>query len=510
MNNEIFATDPDAPLEWNDIELVIVPAQHDVICPICLDWPVTPRLTKCGHFFCWPCILQYAAANSGAGSGNWRKCPICFESISVKQLKSVFFSQVQDYSTGGAGELVIPMTLLKGSLADHRAKPCNLEPLDEIVSLPQLSPFERISFVGREFVLTNVIEREAKELNDKLAMMDDSAEDRIFVELAISMVSDRRQVLASEAAFPSPPIMNNIPKRNPALPSSPNSTHFFHQASDGQPYFLCPLSIKMLKEHFGTYQAFPVNLAAIAVEIEMAVMTEELRKRYRYLNHLPLGCQFGLCEVDLTDIVSERVLKNFEGELTARAKNRKQKAHKEERLAAEAEKKALLSELSIHDESCSWRSSSPVQPGVATGIFLQNDYENFPFPPGSEVFSDSNSHLNYNAKANPQSTSSIPIKVAQAPTCKPAAGSFASIAASSFPSDGHNFTIIPIASSSSSNAFELSFDEISLPSTNTSDSASERTSSAPISASTAAASITIGTRKGKRLLLVSNVHRRRS
>lgn len=58
-------------------------------------------------------------------------------------------------------------------------------------------------------------------------------------------------------------------------------------------------------------------------------MTEDLRKRLRYLKHLPVTCQFEVVELDLSDYVSEDVLANFEKELCARAKRRLRREREE-------------------------------------------------------------------------------------------------------------------------------------------------------------------------------------
>jgi len=39
---------------------------------------ISPRVTKCGHIFCWPCLLQYLAFEK---THAWKKCPLCAESI---------------------------------------------------------------------------------------------------------------------------------------------------------------------------------------------------------------------------------------------------------------------------------------------------------------------------------------------------------------------------------------------------------------------------------------------
>jgi len=46
-------------------------------CPICLQHPTAAKMTRCGHIYCWACVLHYLAL----GEKTWRKCPICYESI---------------------------------------------------------------------------------------------------------------------------------------------------------------------------------------------------------------------------------------------------------------------------------------------------------------------------------------------------------------------------------------------------------------------------------------------
>lgn len=602
------------------MELVIVPAQHDVICPICLDTPVVPRLTKCGHFFCWPCILRYAAATSSvAGSGNWRKCPICFESISTRQLKSVFFSQVEDYTSAGQrlADVGIPMVLLRGD-----PNTCIVQPMEDdeeqersekgngqldqspILAprrLSDLSLFDKISFVDRQFVRENVIEAEARELEDRLRMMsmdlggaqrstdiegskqqtmsDDHFDytgagedepDRVYLELAMTMVEDRLQALESNMDVDLTTVTSDNSTASPSSTCSSTSTHlppppltssassqtttkiYFHQAADGQPFFLHPLSIKMLKRHFGTYAELPRTLSSCPIlEIEMAIMTEDIRKRHRYLHHLPLGCQFGLCEVDLTGIVSSNVLEEYTEELANRAANRRRKAHKEERLAAEANRRAQQRQSQWLETTVASlegsRCGSPAAPGVAMGIFNSEEYyANFPLPGSEEVppkgegptTTANSSSTGCPAMSTPRPIPPAALNSTNSTPTLPMAGSFASIAATSPQSDG----FLVISSSTignrtggnyngsviSSNAFELSFDDLPVATAGTSTAAAALISSP--SASSPAATVhhphhyhhnsaspsltsplpTTANKKGKRVLLVSNAQRRSS
>jgi Zinc finger, C3HC4 type (RING finger) len=68
-----------------------VPVSKDPSCPICLGEPVAPRVAKCGHVYCWTCMLQYISL----GEKKWRKCPICYEAINPVDLKPGVFLHFQ-------------------------------------------------------------------------------------------------------------------------------------------------------------------------------------------------------------------------------------------------------------------------------------------------------------------------------------------------------------------------------------------------------------------------------
>lgn len=426
----IFERSPDAALDWNVIELVLVPAPgNQISCPICLDTPLAARLTKCGHYFCFPCILRYAAASSPSGSGNWRKCPICFESINTRQLKSVIFMEVEDYSSSWAAvtKLGIPMTLLQAKTGQTLVQPVDSMEVDTdqgpLGSLRDLSPFDKITLVERSFVLDCVIDKEASELARKLADLEaldqlggEEDADRVYFELALTMVEDRREALMEE------PVSSVLSQRRSEGAELSLNPLYFHQSLDGQPYFISPLTIKILRCQFGSYDQFPHFLCAPVVEIEMFLMTEELRKRHRYLQHIPIGCQFGLCELDLSSVVSKETLLEFSSEIASRAASRKTKAAKEAKMAAAATRRAEAQQSSqLIPLEWDSRCSSP-RPGVASailGLSFKDDYENFPLPRPMET---QDGPIDIPREVLNQTQSKIPLS-----------GSFASIAAGSPP-----------------------------------------------------------------------------
>lgn len=68
---------------WNLIEQINMTMYEKPQCPICLYPPTACKITKCGHYFCYPCVLHYLAL----GEKTWRKCPICNDAVTADDLK---------------------------------------------------------------------------------------------------------------------------------------------------------------------------------------------------------------------------------------------------------------------------------------------------------------------------------------------------------------------------------------------------------------------------------------
>jgi len=95
-----YLNDPGAVVEWKDvIEVVYTPptaqtSTQKTSCPICMEpagFIVAPRVTKCGHIFCYACLLQYLDFEKQYA---WKKCPLCNEPVYKRDIRkaSIFFS----------------------------------------------------------------------------------------------------------------------------------------------------------------------------------------------------------------------------------------------------------------------------------------------------------------------------------------------------------------------------------------------------------------------------------
>ena len=73
----------------------------------------------------------------------------------------------------------------------------------------------------------------------------------------------------------------------------------------------------MLEMQYGSLDRCPRMIMGKLLEKEDGSLTEELRRRMRYLCHLPITCQFEIAEIELLPpLVSEDVLEQFRGKFT--------------------------------------------------------------------------------------------------------------------------------------------------------------------------------------------------
>jgi hypothetical protein len=93
--------------------------------------------------------------------------------------------------------------------------------------------------------------------------------------------------------------------------NTPATDFYFYQAIDGQHVYLHPLDIRILKHEFGEYDQFPRTLQVQATNVQESTLTEELRKKCKYLGHLPLACDVTFLEINVKDIVSPETIQVY-------------------------------------------------------------------------------------------------------------------------------------------------------------------------------------------------------
>ena len=122
------------------------------------------------------------------------------------------------------------------------------------------------------------------------------------------------------------------PGRNPAYPF-----YFYHALPN---FYLSALDIRILKAAFGDFSAFPSTVLPRVEHISTGhVIDDDLRKRAKYMAHLPYGCEVSFLECDWTDVISPAILDDFREDIMRRRKRNYEKEAREERDRVRAEKK---------------------------------------------------------------------------------------------------------------------------------------------------------------------------
>lgn len=474
----IHAMDPDGLVEWDFIEQVRIFSHEVPSCPICLYPPVAAKITRCGHIYCWSCILHYLSLTDKS----WHKCPICFEAVHKKDLKSVVAMESHPFSVGDTitmrlmkraknSVLVFPKaqwherelkpfgindegdtcyaklllaspgevlkqivapeetalsTQLMEATREQSEEVCYIEvALDEIrVRKESLSDskdcLEEVKSLvesvmhfededhnnGQEVTSWKVLSPDAIQgVDDYEAAFSDEDEevegkgqsltdDASACDIAASLVgeaSDTAEVVEDPHGSPddkkeqrhtsestSGDSDSELPR--PLSPSHVSAQYYyFYQADDGQNVFLSPINARCLIKEYGSLENCPEYITAQILEMEALSQSEALRKQYRYMSHLPLTCEFVICELDIKPpVVSHQTLNFFRGELL----HRKQQRQKKLRM----EKKRELKFASGSARSSYSSARSPSRSVVPEHLDLASDLE-FPAQSGQPALS---------------------------------------------------------------------------------------------------------------------------
>lgn len=326
---------PDTLIDWNLIEQINIHTTEEPQCPICLYPPVAAKLTRCGHAYCWPCLLHYLSLSDKS----WRKCPICYDAIHAADLKSCTIEQQHAMNVGDTISFHL-MRRRKGSIYIERytgATGAALEPHERFPLLSAVDEAKHFSkfLIAKRADVAAIVERERREL---LAESDVSCPEDIFIQQALITLNERCEKLGLEPEDQQPIIQvveeKQLQAKTPDTDiddasvssfgeassssssniSNGNKYYYFYQSNDAQNIYLHPLNVKMLQACYGSLDLAPVLITAQIIQKEHHSMDEEHRRKFTCLGHLPLTCQFAVVEVELqSPIISTSILKLFKG-----------------------------------------------------------------------------------------------------------------------------------------------------------------------------------------------------
>ena len=154
---------------------------------------------------------------------------------------------------------------------------------------------------------------------------------------------------------PAEPVLAHTPETAREVRHAPDGDHFFFQSVDGSLAFLHSVNVKALKLEFGSLAACPFDeLEAPVLEIERHVVTDEVRRRFRHLDHLPLDSEYALLELELSGVVGEATLATLAADLEQRRTARRRRNKAEKRHTSEVQRRRRQEEKQVRDHSGNW------------------------------------------------------------------------------------------------------------------------------------------------------------
>eukprot|EP00747_Dinoflagellata_sp_TGD_P212481 gnl/TRDRNA2_/TRDRNA2_85569_c0_seq1.p1 gnl/TRDRNA2_/TRDRNA2_85569_c0~~gnl/TRDRNA2_/TRDRNA2_85569_c0_seq1.p1 ORF type:complete len:771 (-),score=181.23 gnl/TRDRNA2_/TRDRNA2_85569_c0_seq1:97-2409(-) len=459
----------DALINWPHVRRVDLLCEEHPKCPICLEQDiVVPKITRCGHVFCLPCVMRYFMVLQEQNERHQQRCPVCNEMVGTEDLRSVRFQMTRPLREGD--RLTFCLASRETSSVVARPSWAKIAAVEDNspVQLPsesdegwhfsrmvRLSPGEARRTAAMEMealrryrphalsvgdtellpsiaAASKLLENQWQELfgcaappgNDdestgtgwgcsyvelepscppsyatkerqqgSFPLRADAAE---FVPARLRPASAEDDQAAVAAAFPeewddieaededddacddeatcSPALPSAAvspaqgPVQSPSLsattspklePQSPARSRVlsgasaggakvlsFYQAEDGRLVFFQPFFTKiLLHEHEGRWDALPERLPNLRLErIQDVAVTEELRRRHRFLSHLPAGSSISLAEVDLRQHMSRETKAHFSEEFEKRRQQRKKEQVRDRRQAKRVDRRVAEEE----------------------------------------------------------------------------------------------------------------------------------------------------------------------
>lgn len=207
----VESIDPDKMLQWEDIICLRYSSSSLVQCPICLETPLCPQITSCGHIFCFPCILRYLLMGEENKKGEcWKKCPLCFMMISLKDLYTIFLDHVKQIDVGNHANFTL-MTRPKDSFVPSQVNVANSD----------FTSYENdLSNSFSKFTLTSDVEmsvRDAKlSLNEWLAKAEcdlvDDLERFPYICAALEQLDQRMKIWDEHQRVIDSPVKTHLNK----------------------------------------------------------------------------------------------------------------------------------------------------------------------------------------------------------------------------------------------------------------------------------------------------------
>jgi hypothetical protein len=292
--------------------------------------------------------MRYMSTNTSEEPGKkqvrWRKCPICEDSIYLTDVRPARLYAGQECALPRKGDDVIlrlMMRTAKSTLALPKEGAAEvLQSGDEIPwhFAANVMDYARI-MRGTSGYMAEQFDDEVEELL-KQEQQDELLydQDNEWTQKAIRAIKAAKEKTAELGEAEKAAALAGLSEPDKSKQVDQN----FYFYSSLPHLYLSPLDIRILKTKYGSFSAFPSTLLPRVERISTGhVVDDALRKRAKYLGHLPRGCLISFLECDWADIVPPEILSTFSEEIERRRGRDREKATQEERERIQAERRGM-------------------------------------------------------------------------------------------------------------------------------------------------------------------------
>ncbi|CAE8588510.1 unnamed protein product [Polarella glacialis] len=302
---------------WQKVWRVDMACEELPACPICLEEPSLPRVPQCGHVLCLQCALRHLQAAQATPSAC--SCPVCGKGpLLLEDLRTVRVELQQLPKPGEKPDIEFQLVRRVGDFhvglpsegdGCDTGLPCEGAPGWNFARRVRGDPEARLDLLRAELreleaelALEQSSNNNSSSNNNNSKSSQDPKVSCVIAQLLSPALTLLRQQLGHAAAAAavaearrgnSNNNNNNNSSRStqrqqPAGGEQDKQTVVFYQSTDGQLIFLEPWLTKQLLGTYGCWGSLPAKVRLKPLKtLRQEAVTEELKRRHRFLAHLP-------------------------------------------------------------------------------------------------------------------------------------------------------------------------------------------------------------------------------